>query len=244
VTIGAVEVSMDTEYKTIVCFGDSVTLGIPHVAPEDTFPALLERRLNWFLGDAGPRVRTVNSGVGGENTVEALARFETAVAAYAPDIVTVEFGLNDIRPEPLKLVERPEFAANLRRVVDQCRALGAQVILMTPNPIIDKLHRSWGTDTYAEWGGCNGAVSAYADVVRSVAAESGTILCDVFSTFVEIAVERQFNGECSSYEDLTCLRDLISGGDGVHPTVSGQRVIAVRVYQSIIREGLLGGVGA
>lgn len=235
---------MATGSRTIVCFGDSVTLGIPHVQPEDTFPALLERRLNWFLGDTGPRVRTVNSGVGGENTVEALARFETAVAVHAPDIVTVEFGLNDIRPEPLKLVERPQFAVNLSRIIDQSRTLGAQVILMTPNPIIDRLHRSWGTDDYAAWGGCNGAVSAYADVVRSVAAESGTILCDVFSTFVEIAIERQFNGECSSYEDLTCIRDLISGGDGVHPTVSGQRAIAVRVYQSIIREGLLGGVGA
>ena len=149
---------MDTEYKTIVCFGDSVTLGIPHVAPEDTFPALLERRLNWFLGDAGPRVRTVNSGVGGENTVEALARFETAVAAYAPDIVTVEFGLNDIRPEPLKLVERPEVAANLRRVVDQCRPSGAQVILrpLTPQSS-DKLHRFMGHWTPTpKWVGATG----------------------------------------------------------------------------------------
>lgn len=230
--------------STIVCFGDSVTQGIPHVPPEDTFPALLERRLNMHVGATGVRIRTVNSGVGGENTVEALARFDGAVAAHSPDIVAVEFGLNDIRPEPLKLVERPQFAANLGRIVDQCRALGADVILMTPNPIINSLHRSWGTDDYAEWGGCNGAVSAYADVVRAVAEESCAHLCDVFSAFVQIAVERQFDGECSSYEDLTCLRDLISGSDGVHPTVSGQRAIAVRVYQTIIRERLLDGAGA
>ncbi len=233
-----------TSGPTIVCFGDSVTLGTPHVPAEDTFPSLLERRVNLVRTAGRAAVRVVNSGVGGENTEEGLARFEDAVAAHAPSLVTVEFGLNDIRPEPGKLVEPARFAANLERIIDRCRALDAEVILMTPNPIIDRMHRSWGTDTYADWGGCNGAVSAYAEVVRTVAAERDTILCDVFSTFVDIAIERQFDGECSDYADLTCLSDLISRDDGVHPTVSGQRAIAVSIYQTIVREGLAEGLWA
>jgi len=227
--------------KTIVCFGDSVTQGTPHVPIEDTFPALLERRIDLSCDDRGLEVKVVNSGVGGENTAEGLARFEDAVEAHEPDIVTIEFGLNDIRPEPGKLVEPLQFAENLKRIIDRCWDLDAESILMTPNPIIDKMHRSWGTDRYADYGGCNGAVAAYAEVVANVAMEKQTILCDVFSTFYEIAVERQFNGECSGYEDLTCISDLISSADGVHPTVSGQRVIAVRVYQTMMLEGLLDG---
>lgn len=230
-----------TASKTIVCFGDSVTQGTPHVPPEDTFPALLERRINLSFADEQGHVTVVNSGVGGENTAEGLARFETAVAAHQPDIVTIEFGLNDIRPEPAKLVKPPEFAANLREIITRCREVGAEVILMTPNPIIDRMHRSWGTDRYAEWGGCNGAVAAYAEIVREVGTETDTALCDVFSSFLEIAVEKQFNGECFSYKDLTCIADLISHKDGVHPTVAGQRIIAVVVYGTIILEGLLTG---
>jgi lysophospholipase L1-like esterase len=218
----------------IVCFGDSVTQGTPHVPEADTFPALLQRRLDFMQGDAGWRVEVINSGVGGENTAEGLARFDSSVAAHGPRVVSIEFGLNDIRPEPEKLIGRDDFAANLHEIVRRCRDLGAEVALMTPNPIIDSLHGSRGTELYAEYGGCNGAVSAYAEVVRTVADEAAAALCDIYARFVNIAVEKQFNGECCDYRDLTCLSGYISSADGVHPTIAGQEVIASELYKTMI----------
>jgi len=225
--------------RVIVCFGDSVTLGTPHVRPDDTFVSVLQRQLNHHLGEAGAQISVVNSGAGGENTAEGLARFDTDVAAHQPSLVTVEFGLNDLRPEPGKLIERDEFAANLHDIHDRCRALGAGVILMTPSPVIDRMHSSWGTDIYAGYGGCNGAVTAYADVVRTVARQAGAVLCDILARFIDIAIERQFNGECYDYTDLTCLADYISRDDGVHPTAAGQRVIAAELYKLILLHRLL-----
>ncbi len=230
---------MTVDELTIVCFGDSVTLGTPHVPVEDSFPALLQRRLKQFLGEAGPALQVVNSGAGGENSAEGLARFDSDVAAHRPFLVTVEFGLNDLRPEPDKLIEREDFAGNLGEIYDRCQALGAEVVLMTPNPVIDRLHSSWGTHAYDPYGGCNGAVSAYAEVVREAAEKTGAVLCDIYATFIEIAIEKQFAGECYDYSDLTCLADYISRNDGVHPTIAGQAVIARELYTTVLLYRLL-----
>lgn len=231
--------TISLDKRTVVCFGDSVTQGVPHVPPGDTFPAVLERRLNQHLNIRAAPVVVVNAGAGGENTAEGLARFDTDVAAHNPCLVIVEFGLNDLRPEPGKLIERDDFAANLHRIYGRCRELGADVVFTTPNPVIDRLHGSWGTGAYDQYGGCNGAVSAYAEVVRTAAYNSSATLCDIYAAFVEIAIEKQFRGECYNYGDLTCLADYISRNDGVHPTIAGQEVIAQELYKVILLYELL-----
>ena len=81
--------------KTIVCFGDSVTQGTPSVDIDDTFPAVLQRRLN-RRARRSDEVRCINSGVGGENTAEGLARIQATVLDHGPTVVVVEFGLHDL----------------------------------------------------------------------------------------------------------------------------------------------------
>jgi len=220
--------------QTLVCFGDSVTQGVPHCAPEDTFPALLERRLNWRY--APQLTFTVhNAGVGGENTVEALARLDESVLTHRPDLVTVEFGLNDIRYDGTKRVYEEEFAANLRTIHGRLTAAGAQVVLMTPNPIVDCYHEySKGTDYYAPWGGCNGACAAYAAIIRQVAADLNCALCDIYAAFVRKAIEAEFRGETCNWSDLRVLGGLISTRDGVHPTAAGQELIAAELYALLV----------
>lgn len=225
--------------RTIVCFGDSVTQGLPSVPVEDTFPALLERRLNFNIGDDEEPITVINAGVGGHTSAEGLARFEDDVVAHQPFLVPVEFGLNDIRPEPGKLLQLDEFEGKLHEIYHRCTQLGAKVIFMTPNPIIDKMHGSWGTELYRDFGGCNGKVAAYAEVVRKVASGTGAPLCDINLAFIKMAIEKQFAGECYDYTDLTCIADLISSVDGVHPTIQGQSMIASELYASILLHGLL-----
>jgi lysophospholipase L1-like esterase len=226
--------------RNVVCFGDSVTQGVPHVAVEDTFPRLLERRLNARRGELG-RLHCVNSGVGGENTAEGLARFDAAVARHEPLLVIVEFGLNDIRYEPEKTIGPEDFANNLGAICDRVRSLGAGVLLTTPNPIINAFHGySANTDYYDRWGGCNGAVQEYAQIVREVAAGRGAALCDIYRAFMDRAVEMEFDGACADADDLTCLAPYIKREDGVHPTAPGQRLIALELYRVIREQNMLG----
>jgi len=225
---------------TIVCFGDSVTQGVPHVHVTDTFPKLLERRLSQ-RADRSHRVVCLNAGVGGENTTEGLARLQGDVLDHAPGLVVVEFGLNDIRYEPDKTVAPEQFAANLRVINDKLVAEGATVVFTTPNPIINAYHTySKQTDYYDRWGGCNGAVVEYAEIVRNVAAEVGALLCDVYGAFIAKAVEIEYRGGCADHSDLTCLAPYISTTDGVHPTALGQDLIASDLYKVIVLKDLLG----
>ncbi|MCE5216358.1 SGNH/GDSL hydrolase family protein [bacterium] len=225
--------------KTIVCFGDSVTLGIPHVAADDTFPRLLERRLNQRPSQE-ERVLCINSGVGGENTVEGLARLRRAVLDHEPHLVVVEFGLNDLRYEPEKTVSPEDFAASLGTIHDRITQTGATVVFTTPNPIINAFHGySQNTDYYDRWGGCNGAVVEYAAVVRDTAAQLGAHLCDVYRVFEDQALALEFSGACASYQDLRCLAPYIKREDGVHPTAPGHQLIAGALYGLIVREDLL-----
>jgi len=225
--------------KHIVCFGDSVTQGVPHVAPADTFPAVLERRLNAFHG---PQVQfcATNAGVGGENTAEGLARIQRDVLDHSPDLVLIEFGLNDIRYEPAKRISEDQFADNLREMHRLLVERGAAVIFMTPTPIVGAYHvYSKGTDYYNQWGDCNGLNAIYAEVIRQVARELEAPLCDIYEAFVQEAVRAEFRGETFDYRDLSVLSRYISSRDGVHPTAAGQELIAAELYAVIVRQSLL-----
>ena len=225
--------------KRIVCFGDSVTQGVPHVAPADTFVALLERRLGARYG-AEMDVCAINAGVGGENSAEGLTRLEADVLSLRPDLVTVEFGLNDIRYEPEKRIAEEAFAANLREIHRRLSGAGAAVIFMTPNPVIELFHvYSQGTDYYAPWGGCNGLNAVYAGIIRQVAADLQAPLCDIYAAFIKEAVRCEFRGETFNYEDLSILGRHISSQDGVHPTAAGHELIAAELYGVIVPGDLL-----
>jgi len=232
-------VSRDGAVKRLVCLGDSVTQGVPHCAPEDTFVAVLERRLNTRTQPA-LTVRTINAGVGGENTFEGLARIERDVLAHEPALVAVEFGLNDIRYEPEKTVSEAQFAANLREMHGRLSDAGAGVLFMTPTPIVVRDHvYSQNTDYYAPWGGCDGLNAVYAEIIRQVARELQAPLCDIYAAFAKEAVKSEFRGETFDYRDLSILSRYISSQDGVHPTAAGQEFIAGELYVAIVQHDLL-----
>lgn len=218
----------------IVAFGDSVTEGTPHVHPDETFPRVLERRLNARFHPK-THFQVVNAGVGGENTAEGIARIQTDVLDHGPQIVIVEFGLNDVRYEPEKTIPVPQFVENLGRIAAMVMDIGAQVVLTTPNPIINERHPySLETDYYEEWGGCNQALEEYAEGVREAGRIIPARVCDIYEAFVEKAIEAEFRGETGDYRDLLSLQPYISSEDGVHPTTTGQFLIAQELYKTLL----------
>ncbi len=225
---------------TIVCYGTSITRGYPYVPEGDTFPAVLERRLNRILKREKTETTVINSGVPGENTVEGLARIETDVLGHRPDLTVVEFACNDVRYEPEKRVELDAFRDNLDEMLDQIYEVCADIILCTPTPIVDEFHTySQEVDFYDTWGGCNNALLEYDEIIREVAEEYSVTLCDLQQAFMDKAVRAEFEGATKDASDLACIAHLISRYDGVHPTVEGQELIAAELYR-IIRQMPLG----
>ena len=101
----------------LVCFGDSLTAGAG-VAPDEAYPAVLQRRLD----QAGFRYRVVNAGVNGNTTKDGVNRLSQVLEQH-PQVVVVEFGGNDgLRGLPIAQAQR-----NLEAIVRALKAGGARV---------------------------------------------------------------------------------------------------------------------
>jgi lysophospholipase L1-like esterase len=82
----------------IVMLGDSTTLGWG-VPVEQTVAKILETRLNG-LAVPGRRFEVLNAGVGNYDTVQEVAHYLTYDRAYHPDMVILQYFINDAEPVP------------------------------------------------------------------------------------------------------------------------------------------------
>lgn len=207
---------------TVVAFGDSTTAERGELP---IYPRLLEEA----LAKGGP-ARVINAGVRGETTAAARLRWNDVLAAK-PEVVVIQFGINDAAvdvwrspPAAGPRVALEDYGRNLRGFVGDAKARGATVILMTPNPLCwtPRLRALYGKPPYrADLDtGLNPILREYVEVVRRVAKEEGCELVDVFARFLAEA-----SGGCPS--------ELLL--DGMHPNAAGHRLIAdelVRVLAS------------
>ena len=218
---------------TIVAFGDSTTavddwsgLDVP------VYPDLLPGALVAY----GVAARVVNAGICDTTTRDARERLDRDVRAHAPDLVVVQFGINDSwidagegRREPR--LSRDEYRDNLRLILRTLRADGAEVVLMTPNPMrwvaggyIEVFRSHPGLLETAAERGINGLLDVYAQEVRDVAREEAIPLVDVQGAFEE-------HGD----EAGQSVHDLLMEEDGIHPSAAGQRLVCRLLAPAIAR---------
>ena len=79
----------------------------------------------------GRKFHVIDSGVSGNNTREALARFDRDVAFFKPSLVIVTLGGNDCSTNPKKHVPEAEYRANLEKIAERIQALGAIPVFQT-----------------------------------------------------------------------------------------------------------------
>ena len=81
--------NMDNEIKKIVAFGDSTT------SDEYIVENVYSKNLSFLFADSGLNIEIINSGVSGNTTEDALHRFNEDVLDHEPDLVIIQFGIND-----------------------------------------------------------------------------------------------------------------------------------------------------
>jgi len=153
---------------TWVFVGDSITQGLEHTHGRRSFVEHFAERTRGELGRVGDVV--VNTGVSGDRTEDVLADFRARVARFRPDVVVILLGTNDSVRGP---DGRAGFRRRLGEIVARVRDLGAVPVLQTP-PAADVE----GSPEHAD-------LSAYADVVRDVAATRSVVLVDHYAHWVE-----------------------------------------------------------
>ena len=112
-------------------------------SPEERLPVAVmygdSRAQDWPTGAVVSGYRIVNRGIGAQTTAQVLGRFDAHIAAERPSVVIVQVGINDLKAIPLFPGEEgwivANCEANIQEIVDESRALGAQVVLSTVFPV-------------------------------------------------------------------------------------------------------------
>jgi len=207
----------DQKPTTIVTFGDSTTA--PR-GPLVVYSTILAKE----LPQQGIPVKVINAGIGGNTTQNAVARFEKDVLDKQPDLVVIQFGINDSAidvwrkpPATKSRVSQKKYEANLRSLIDQLQKRNIKVVLMTSNSLrwIPRIKKLYGKPPYdpEDPRGFNLFLKDYAQSVRDIAREKQVPLVDVYTAFEEY--DKQPG---QSTDDLLL--------DGMHPNTAGQRKVA------------------
>ena len=148
--------------EKIVMFGDSLTFGYG-VYAKDNITTLIEQKTG---------IPTINSGLNGDTTRNALKRLAKDVLVHNADIVTLLFGSNDCAPSDFYYVTPFEFEQNMRKIIESIEYSNpkAQVVLITIPPVDDTVFMPYTT---------NSRIVPYNDIIRKIAEEKYLPLCDL-----------------------------------------------------------------
>lgn len=182
----------------IVFHGHSVPSGYfatPRVDTFHAYPHLVHRGLNARFPFAV--VNSIVSGIGGENSSQGAERFERDVLCYRPDVLSVDYGLND-RSIGLKKAEQA-----WKYMIEKALSHNVKVLLLTPT-----WDNSFSESHSEEWT----SLIAHTKQIRLMANEYQVGLVDSFAAFENYHVNV---GEMS---------DLLSWYN--HPNHKGHEMIA------------------
>ena len=193
--------------KTYIAFGDSITEGY---GVYRGFVSFLAEQISEARPDL--ELTTVNAGLSGENTNDAIHRLQRDVLDHNPDLVTINFGVNDA----FSGISAVKFGSNLEAMVDIIKETGCGRIVLVSSEVIP--------EPQAEK-----QVKPYWEKMREVAEAAGVVYADA-------------NGYWQSLLDSgTDQWSLIILGD-MHPNEEGHRIIAEAVFEAMEASKVLDGL--
>ena len=176
---------------TIVCFGDSITAGY---AVRRGFPSFLLESLRQRFPDS--KIEMINSGISGDTSQDGLSRLDWAVLSYEPDLVTINFGINDC----VLGLSLEEYEMNLVEMVRRIRAgPDSEILLLSSQPLESPPYDQRVLDYY--------------QTVETVAKEMNVGFVDVYGAWMK---------RVQAGMPLDSL--ILPGLD--HPNEAGYRIIA------------------
>ncbi len=197
--------------KRVIFFGDSITeLGVN----EGGYIDLMGK----MLGDKGlsDQFQLMGAGIGGNKVYDLYLRLEEDVLSKKPDLVFIYVGINDVWHKAWGTgTDEPKFKKFYETLITKIQASGAEVVLCTPTVIGERKGFTNPQD---------GDLNQYAEIIRQLADEYDTKLCDLRSIFMEY--ENEFNPENKEKDILTF--------DRVHLNDKGNQLVASAMLKFLI----------
>ena len=166
----------------LVFHGHSVPAGYfntPVVKTLDAYPYLVLRQLKEKYPFAV--INVINTAIGGETSVSGEKRFDAEVLNHKPDILFIDYALND---------RRPGLEASKKawvKMIDKAKAKGIKIILLTPSP-----------DLSVDMKDPHNELEKHANQIRALAKEYTIGLADSYATFQNIQTTCNCLGEYMS----------------------------------------------
>ncbi len=155
----------------VACHGHSVPAGYfatPEVRPLESYPHLLHAALAAHYPHAVLNVLV--TAIGGEESEQGARRFAADVLSHRPDVVTLDYGLND------RGLGLPRARSAWRQMIEQTLAAKIPLLLLTPTP-----------DLASALLDPADLLSQHADQIRQLAAEYRVGLVDSYGKFQDFA---------------------------------------------------------
>lgn len=160
-----------------------------------------------------------NRGISGETTRQGLERFPRDVQVLQPDVMTLQFGLNDCNcwdtDRGLPRVSEAAYRANLIEMIDRARRFGAKHIILSTNHPTLRFRQLVSGQSLEE------RRLRYNEIVREVAVQTNVTLCDIEKIFSDV-----------SMADLKDL--LLPEPDVLHLSEAGHQKYFNGVYEPVL----------
>jgi len=187
----------------IAFLGDSITQG------GKSSPSGYVNLVSQGLAANGVTVEVIGAGISGHKSNQMLDRLEKDVLSKKPQWMTLSCGVNDVwHGQNGVLID--DYKKNITAIVDQAKAAGIQVVVLTSTMI--------GED---QANPNNQKLIPYNEFLRTLAKEKNCRLADL-NTLMQAEVSK---ANTPGKNALT--------GDGVHMAFPGNKMMAIGVLQSL-----------
>lgn len=169
----------------IYFFGDSICFG-QYVSTHKTWVVKISEKLSEITQQYGADIIVQNPSISGNTTIDALKRINYDVLAHKPDILLVQFGMNDCNYWQAQggnpRVGKEEFMANMERIIELAFSAGVKKLFLNTNHISvrDSKLMPHAELTYAQ------SNEYYNRIIRSITTENKeVVLNDMEEAFKE-----------------------------------------------------------
>lgn len=159
----------DNKTINIVCHGHSVPAGYfatPHVDTFNAYPHLLHKKLKERFPFAV--INVIITAIGGENSISGAERFSTDVLTHKPDLVLIDYGLND------RNIDTESVKKAWIKMIGQAKDKKIPVLLLTS---------SWDITMVDETQESENLLKQRAFLIKHIAIDQAVGLVDSFTAF-------------------------------------------------------------
>lgn len=194
------------EGDKVAFLGDSITMA------GNRFAGYINLVVAGFEAN-GINITKIPAGVSGNKSNQMLARLKSSVLDKAPQMMLLSCGVNDVWHGE-RGVKLDDYKRNITSIVDQTRAAGIKVVILTATMIREQADNDYNTK-----------LAAYNDFLRQLAKEKSCVLVDL-----NRAMQQEIAAFKSKYGEVT---GNILTIDGVHMNAAGNMMMAKNILRGL-----------